>query len=270
MDNQISITEDKFKGTKIHQLNRSWLLVKDSNLNELELSIEYMEIKSVQTDVSETTDEQNENYEHIPTTNAIRLIVKLQSKDWWFLHHGELMFLASNKTINLGHPVGRNSFTDIIEKTQVDINKGLKDNKHVVCKEHCVYLISKDDLKTICDSNSLDFQISGKNIKHEGSFDKINIDYFRLFYQRIFDNTLYNEVNDRINFYQIENRKNNIIGFGGGCVLPFILFILSAYGLFGAVSFEENNLMFLPFWVSIVAWVIYFVRNKKLKNKVNQ
>ncbi len=46
MEQLINISEDKFKGTKRHQLNRSWLLVKDSNLNELELSIEYMEINS--------------------------------------------------------------------------------------------------------------------------------------------------------------------------------------------------------------------------------
>lgn len=263
---RINIVEDKFKGSKTHQLNRSWMLVKDSSVNELELSIEYMEVFNSNSTFTESIESQEENYEDIPSISAIRLIVKFQSKNWWFLNHGELLFLADNKSINLGRPTGRNTFTDIIKKTGLDF----KEQNHVVCKEHCVYRISKEDFKSICDSSSLDMRISGKTTKHEVSFDKLNQDYFRFFYNKVFDNSLYNEVNESIEYHQKQQKKNELVGVGVGCFLPVVFFILLGLGYIGDSDGEDMEWKWhLPFYFLIIGWVAYFIMNKRMKNKIN-
>jgi len=218
----IKITEDKFKGIKTSKLDRVWTILKDNNLNEATISIEYMEIKIKHTEVQPqiVNENQDENYDAVPTHNAIRLIIKLQSKDWWFLNRGELILLAGSRVINLGKPVGRNSYTGTVKINNKDT--------HVVCNEHCVYILKESDLNDICSSDSLSLQLSGKTVQHETDFDKINHDYFRLFFNKVFDTTKFTQIVERLEEFERETKKANVLGTGIGCVIPVILFLIVA------------------------------------------
>jgi hypothetical protein len=260
----IKIIEDKFKGIKTSKLDRVWTILKDNNLNEATISIEYMEIKIKHIEVQPqiVTENQDENYEAVPTHNAIRLIIKLQSKDWWFLNRGELILLAGSRVINLGKPVGRNSFTGTVKINNKET--------HVVCNEHCVYILKEADLNNICSSDSLSLQLSGKTIHHETEFDKINHDYFRLFFNKVFDTSKYTDVVDRLEEFERETKKANVAGVGVGCVLPIILLLLF-FNLYEDYERRENgNTIYgIPFFTAFVGLIIYIIMSYKAKKKAN-
>lgn len=260
----INIIEDKFKGIKTSKLDRVWTILKDNNLNEATISIEYMEIKIKHTEVKPqiVTENQDEDYELVPTHNAIRLILKLQSKDWWFLNRGELILLAGSRVINLGKPVGRNSFTGTVKINNKET--------HVVCNEHCVYILKEADLNDICSSDSLSLQLSGKTIHHETDFDKINHDYFRLFFNKVFDTTKYTDVVERLEEFERESTKANVVFAGIGCVLPIILFLVLYNSYETYERYENNNIWFgIPFFIFVIGGVMYGVLSYKAKKKAN-
>jgi hypothetical protein len=260
----INIVEDKFKGIKTSKLDRVWTILKDNNLNEATISIEYMEIKIKHTEVQPqiVNENQDEDYEVVPTHNAIRLILKLQSKDWWFLNRGELILLAGGRVINLGKPVGRNSFTGTVKINNKET--------HVVCNEHCVYILKEADLNDICSSDALSLQLSGKTIHHETDFDRINHDYFRLFFNKVFDTSKYTDVVERLEEFERESTKANVVFTGVGCVLPIILFLILYNSYETYERYENNNIWFgVPFFIFVLGVVMYGVLSYKAKKKAN-
>jgi hypothetical protein len=260
----INIIEDKFKGKKTSQLRRSWVLLKDNNLNEILLTIEYLEIKLNHTEIktSVVSENDDDNYEVEPTHSVIRLLVQLQSKDWWFLNRGELILLAGSKVINLGKPVGRNSYTGTVKINNKET--------HVVCNEHCVYFLKESVLKNICESDSLELQITGKSVRHEYQFDRINHDYFRLFFNKVFDATKYTDVVERLEEFEKESTKANVVFAGVGCVLPIILFLILYNSYETYERYENNNIWFgIPFFIFVIGGVMYGVLSYKAKKKAN-
>jgi hypothetical protein len=184
----------------------------------------------------------------------------LQSKNWWFLQHGHLIFLSGNSRIDLGKPVGRNSYTGTVK-----VNN---DKTHVVCNEHCVYLITRDDLKKICDSQTVEVQLSGEKWKQENSLDKINTDYFRLFYNQIIDNTLFKDVARNIGSFEKDINVANYTGIGVGCVVPFVLFMIVAF----TYVYKKDGMgwtMWAPFIIAIGGGIAYFILRTKAKKKAN-
>lgn len=266
----IEIIEDKFKGTITKSLKKEFQIRKDFDLNEIFLKIEYLEIKS---NFNEPIDEQKinesedkdggENFEHKPTHNVVRIIVKLQSKNWWFLNRGSLIFLTNGRPINLGKPVGRNTFV-----SRVKINNK---KTEIVCNEHCVYLIQGDDLKKICEFPSFEIQISGEKWKHETTLDKVSTDYFRLFYNKTFDSSMYTEVENNLKDFEKKSNRLFYGVVGSGCLLPAIFIIGgSIYTSDGSMSQDSYNSLFtLSFGLILVSWVFYFIKKNINRKKAN-
>lgn len=256
--------EDKFSGKTFYKLNHKWVLKNDDELNEINMLIEYLDIKVLNKTVqpSQPTDKDGsgDNYTFEPTVSVVRIIIELQSKNWWFLHHGKLIFLADNNVIDLGKPVGRNSGTGTVKVNNKET--------HVVCNEHCVYLISKEDLKKICDAQKVEVQLTGEKWKQENSFDKINSDYFRLFYNQVIDNNAYSHVIGNVNSFEKDMRNAKITGVGVGCVIPVLLFLIVAF----TYIYKEDGMgwtMGAPFIIAVGGGIAYFILQSRAKKKAN-
>lgn len=256
--------EDKFSGKTFFKLNHKWVLRNDDDLNEINMHIEFLDIKvlnkTVQSVQPTEKDAGGENYTFEPTVSVVRILVELQSKNWWFLNHGKLIFLADNNVIDLGKPVGRNTGTGTVKVNNKET--------HVVCNEHCVYLITKEDLKKICDAQKVEVQLSGEKWKQENSFDKINTDYFRLFYNQVIDSNSFGHVVHNVNSFEKDMKTAQITGIGVGCVVPFILFMIVAF----TYVYKEDGMgwtMGAPFIIAVGGGVAYFILQSRAKKKAN-
>ncbi|MEI7596985.1 MAG: hypothetical protein WCK02_14650 [Bacteroidota bacterium] len=245
--------EDKFNGKTFYQVDEKLVLANGFDQTEIFMKIEYLELlKSNNAVSSKQTEVTDENYSIEPVASAVRILIELQCQDWWFLNRGSLVFLADNNIIDLGSPAGRNSWVGKVE----GVNKNT-----VVCNEHCVYLMSKEDLKKICDAQKIELQLSGAKWKTESELSQMNADLFRLLYNNAFDNSLYNEVVsgfNELNTIQKNFKKRLIIVFAALLVISFILI--------GTKAVSEGTGFMLDFFTPLLGVLAFFIGKDMINN----
>lgn len=256
-------TEDKFNQTIKHVGLREVELKKLITLN-----IDYVEFpqggKKSQFEDSNSDEidfnDESKNYDIQPLNSTIRIIVKLYDYNWWFIHGGKLQLLIDGTPLDLGRPKSRRSSTARI-------------NNEVAILEIGLYFISIEDFKRVCDAKQVSFRLSGKNNSYENDFSPMAIDYFKSFYNQVFDSKSFNKELERFVYLEKENKKATKIGVGLGCVLPILVFILFLMYLMNNPlprGEKSDALLGVPLSILAVGWSISFYMKFKAKQKAKE
>lgn len=251
-------TEDKFNQTTKHVGLRE---VELKNL--ITLNIDYVEFphggkkskfEDSNSDEIDFNDE-SKNYDIQPLNSTIRIIVKLYDYNWWFIHGGKLQLLIDGTPLDLGRPKSRRSSTARI-------------NNEVAILEIGLYFISIEDFKRVCDAKQVSFRLSGKNNSYENDFSPMALDYFKSFYNQVFDSKSFNKELKRFVYLEKENKKATKIGVGLGCIVPIVIFIISAY-TYHTASNVGNEMLFL-FMIFLTGWGLALFIKFRAKQKAKE
>lgn len=261
----VELTEDKFNQT-IKYIGLREVEIK----NLITLNIDYIEFakrdrkSKFEESISDDIDfsDESKNYEIQPQNSTIRITIKLYDYNWWFIHGGKLQLLIDGVPLDLGRPKSRHSSTARI-------------NNEVAIMEIGLYFISVEDFKRLCDAEQVSFRLSGKNNSYENDFNQSTLDYFKSFYNQVFDNKLFTKELERFIFLEKENKKATKIGVGLGCILPILIFLI--YIIVGAFVLDnkENDvlipiMMKLMFGSLIIGWGVSFYIKFKAKSKAKE
>jgi len=245
--------EDKFNGKVFYQVDEKLVLANSFDHTEIFLKIEYLELLNTNIkNTNQTTEITDENYTIEPIASAVRILIELQCQDWWFLNRGKLVLLADNYIIDLGSPSGRNSWVGKVE----GVNKNT-----VVCNEHCVYLMNKEDLKKICDAQKIELQLSGAKVKTESELSQMNADLFRLLYNYVFDSSLYKDVVSGFN--ELNSIQKN---FKKRLIIVFAVLLLISLILIGTKVVSEGTGFMLGFFTPLLGVLTFFIGKDMINN----
>jgi len=261
----VELTEDKFNQT-IKYIGLREVEIK----NLITLNIDYIEFakrdrkskfeESISNDIDFS--DESKNYEIQPQNSTIRITIKLYDYNWWFIHGGKFQLLIDGVPLDLGRPKSRHSSTARI-------------NNEVAIMEIGLYFISVEDFKRLCDAEQVSFRLSGKNNSYENDFNQSTLDYFKSFYNQVFDNKLFTKELERFIFLEKENKKATKIGVGLGCILPILIFLIDIIVGAFVLDNKENDvlipiMMKLMFGSLIIGWGVSFYIKFKAKSKAKE
>lgn len=191
----------------------------------------------------------DENFEIQPTNSLICIKITFYDYDWWFLHRGKLQLLMDDVSLDLGSPKSRNASTTRI-------------NDEVAIYEVCTYFISVDDFAKMCKAKSVSYRLTGKSKYLENDFNQMSLDYFKSFYNQVFDKTKYNEEMARFVYLENEQKKALRVGVGVGCVIPIIIILVGVYTIDPDDFPWKTMFAFL-----VIGWSLSFYIKYKAKTK---
>lgn len=207
----IKVDYDKFENKRTTTMNYPYLFWAPAGPWEQGNSLE------VRNTVSQGIDHMCAQLRHISTPDVDSLLIDIISmrEGWFFLRDG--MF-----TINI------NNVENIrLEPHDSYAKTGSNPFGMSRCKESCFYRINQDILKKICDADSLDFKVAGKNTSIEVNANEFII-YARRFYNGLYDENAYL---DSLNEAEEKAKSNK------GCVVTLLMALSAITSLAACLLF---------------------------------